>query len=49
MPDIEAHVTITPGGGEPVTMGKGDLAVLPTGMSCLWDIHAAVKKRHRFG
>ena len=46
---LEGQVTVTPDGGEAVTMGKGDLVVLPAGMSCTWDIHVEVKKHYRFG
>jgi uncharacterized cupin superfamily protein len=45
---LEGRVTVTPDGGEPVTMGKGDLAVFPAGMSCTWEIHAALKKHYQF-
>jgi uncharacterized protein len=46
---LEGEVTVTPEGGEPVTVGKGDLVTFPAGMSCTWDITAPVKKHYRFG
>ncbi len=46
---LEGEVTVTPEGGEPVTIGKGDLVVFPQGMSCTWKIHKDVRKHYRFG
>ena len=40
---------VTPEGGEPVKVGKGDLVTFPTGMSCTWKIRKDVKKHYRFG
>ena len=40
---------MTPKGGEPVRMGKGDLVTFPRGMSCEWDIRGSVKKHYNFG
>ena len=45
---LEGDATVTPDGGEPVTMGKGDLATFPVGMSCTWEIRQAVKKHYNF-
>lgn len=45
---LEGDVIVTPEGGEPVRMGKGDLVVFPAGMSCIWDIKQAVKKHYHF-
>lgn len=45
---LEGDVTVTPDGGEPVRVGKGDLVTFPRGMSCTWDIHKDVKKHYRF-
>lgn len=45
---LEGEVTVTPEGGNPVTMGKGDLVTFPTGMSCTWNIHQKVKKHYYF-
>ena len=46
---LAGEVTVTPDGGEPVTMGKGDLVTFPSGMSCTWKITSDVKKHYQFG
>ena len=46
---LEGDVVVTPDGGEPVNMGKGDLVTFPAGMSCTWKIKQAVKKQYKFG
>ena len=46
---LEGDVTVTPDGGEPVRFGAGDLVMFAAGMSCSWDVHAAVRKHYRFG
>jgi len=46
---LEGEVVVTPDGGEPVEMGKGDLVTFPAGMSCTWTIKKDVKKHYRFG
>ncbi|NEQ43273.1 MAG: cupin domain-containing protein [Leptolyngbya sp. SIOISBB] len=46
---LEGDVIVTPAGGIPVQMGKGDLVHFPAGMSCTWEIRAAVKKHYTFG
>nr|WP_322711591.1 cupin domain-containing protein [Nostoc sp. ChiSLP03a]MDZ8212827.1 cupin domain-containing protein [Nostoc sp. ChiSLP03a] len=33
---LEGDVLVTPDGGKPVQMGKGDLVIFPAGMSCTW-------------
>ena len=45
---LAGQVTVTPDGGEPVSMGAGDPATFPAGMSCTWKITAAVRKHYRF-
>lgn len=45
---LTGDVMVTPAGGEPVHMGKGDLVVFPRGMSCRWDIRQDVKKHYMF-
>ena len=45
---LEGDVTVTPNGGEPVTMGKGDLVTFPKGMSCIWEIRNDVRKHYNF-
>ena len=46
---LEGEVTVTPDGGQPVQVGKGDLVTFPSGMSCTWEIRGAVKKHYTFG
>ncbi|MEQ8970349.1 MAG: cupin domain-containing protein [Coleofasciculus sp. C1-SOL-03] len=46
---LEGDVVVTPDGGEPVEMGKGDLVTFPAGMSCTWKIRSDVKKHYQFG
>jgi uncharacterized cupin superfamily protein len=46
---LEGEVTVTPDGGQPVQVGKGDLVTFPAGMSCTWEIRGAVKKHYTFG
>ena len=46
---LNGEVTVTPEGGEPVHFGAGDFVVFPKGMSCVWQIHQAVKKHYQFG
>jgi uncharacterized protein len=44
---LEGEVTVTPDGGAPVTMGKGDLVTFPDGMSCRWRVTSPVRKHYR--
>jgi uncharacterized cupin superfamily protein len=46
---LEGEVIVTPDGGEPVRLEKGDLVTFPAGLSCTWDVRAAVRKHYRFG
>ncbi|HEY9799388.1 MAG TPA: cupin domain-containing protein [Leptolyngbyaceae cyanobacterium] len=45
---LEGDVIVTPDGGQPVKMGKGDLVTFPAGMSCTWEIKSDVKKHYSF-
>lgn len=45
---LEGDVVVTPDGGKPVEIGKGDLVTFPKGMSCTWNIRKAVKKHYTF-
>lgn len=45
---LEGEVIVTPEGGEPVQIGKGDLVTFPVGMACTWDIRHPVKKYYQF-
>lgn len=46
---LQGEVVVTPDGGDPVTMGKGDLVTFPAEMSCTWNIQSDVRKHYRFG
>ncbi|MEJ2508549.1 MAG: cupin domain-containing protein [Gammaproteobacteria bacterium] len=46
---LEGDVVVTPAGGEPVAMGKGDLVTFPAGMDCTWEVRSPVRKHYRFG
>lgn len=46
---LAGDVIVTPEGGEPVQFGKGDLVTFPVGLSCTWEIRAAVQKHYSFG
>ena len=46
---LSGDVVVTPDGGEPITMGKGDLVTFPAGMSCTWNIKQEVRKHYKFG
>ena len=46
---LAGEVIVTPDGGEPLNMGKGDLVTFPAGMTCTWKITSPVKKHYRFG
>lgn len=46
---LQGEVIVTPDGGEPVSMGKGDLVTFPKGMSCRWKIRQDVCKHFCFG
>lgn len=45
---LEGDVIVTPEGGEPTRMGRGDLVTFPAGMSCQWQILADVRKHYTF-
>ncbi len=46
---LEGEVVVTPVGGPPVSMGKGDLVTFPAGMSCTWNVIKPVRKHYQFG
>jgi uncharacterized protein len=41
---IEGSVTITPEGGEPLTVAAGDVAFIPEGTRARWEVHETVRK-----
>lgn len=46
---LEGAVTVTPEGGEPVAIQRGDLVTFAAGLSCTWEISQAIKKHYAFG
>lgn len=46
---LEGNVIITPEGGEPIQISKGDLVQFAAGIKCTWEIRQAVKKHFSFG
>lgn len=46
---LEGDVVVTPDGGDPVEMKKGDLVTFPQGMTCTWKIRQDVKKHYKLG
>jgi uncharacterized cupin superfamily protein len=45
---LEGEVTVTPEGGQPVTIYPGDLVTFPKGMSCNWKISKNIRKHYNF-
>ena len=45
---LAGDVVVTPDGGGPVYLGKGDLVTFPQGMSCRWDVRSPVRKHYTF-
>jgi uncharacterized protein len=41
---VEGRATITPEGGEPVTVVPGEVVFLPEGMRARWEVQETVKK-----
>lgn len=41
---IEGDVTITPEGGESITVGAGELAYIPEGTRARWEVRETVRK-----
>ncbi len=46
---IAGCVEVTPEGGEPVVIGKGDLATFANGLPCTWKITEPLAKHYHFG
>jgi len=43
---VEGEAIVTPDGGEPVTIERGDLVIFPKGMSCTWKITDPIEKHY---
>jgi len=46
---LDGAVIVTPAGGVPVSITKGDFVTFPAGMSCTWMVLQPVRKHYRFG
>lgn len=45
---LEGRVIVTPDGGEPVEIEKGDLVTFPKGLSCTWKVVQGIRKHYDF-
>ncbi len=46
---LEGQVTVTdPEGNDAVDFSAGDMVIFPDGLSCVWQVKAAVKKHYKF-
>ena len=45
---LQGEVVVTPDGGEPVEIVRGDLVTFPKGMTCTWEIKQDIKKHYIF-
>ena len=43
---LKGQATVTPEGGEPVTLKAKDLVTFPKGMKCIWEIHKDLRKHY---
>ena len=41
---LSGTLTVTPDGGQPTTLGPGDVAVFPKGWRGPWEVHETVRK-----
>lgn len=41
---VAGRATLTPDGGEPFEVAAGDVAYIPEGIDCRWEIHETVRK-----
>lgn len=45
---LEGRVVVTPEGGEPVEIERGDLVTFPKGLSCTWKVVEPIRKHYTF-
>ncbi|MBN2482614.1 MAG: cupin domain-containing protein [Candidatus Omnitrophica bacterium] len=45
---LEGEVEIELSTGEKIRIGKGDLAVFPQGLRCVWNVNKKVRKHYSF-
>ncbi len=46
---VEGRAIVTPEGGDPIEINKGNLVTFPSGMTCVWDVIEPLHKRYRIG
>jgi len=46
---LTGEATVTPEGGEPVVIKRGDLVNFSKGLVCTWNITKAIRKHYRLG
>lgn len=46
---LEGRAVVTPDGGDPVEIRKGDLVTFPSELICLWKIVEPLRKRYHIG
>jgi uncharacterized protein len=46
---LEGRAIITPEGGPPVEISKGNLVTIPSDMICIWNIVEPLRKRYHIG
>jgi uncharacterized protein len=45
---LDGEVTVLPENGEPISFGKGDLVIFPSGLKCQWHVKTPLKKHYKF-
>ncbi len=45
---LDGDVVVTPDGGDPVEIRKGDLVTFAAGLSCTWQVRQPVRKHYTF-
>lgn len=45
---LAGEVTVTPAGGDPVSIRAGDYVTFAAGLDCVWDIRVPVRKHYSF-
>ncbi|MGB1109277.1 MAG: cupin domain-containing protein [Gammaproteobacteria bacterium] len=43
---LSGEATVTPEGGDPVTIKRKDLVTFPKGMNCTWEITKPIRKHY---
>lgn len=46
---LKGEVIVTPDGGEPLTLKKGDYVIFPAGLRCTWQVLQPVRKHYDIG